>query len=93
MRIVMQRRAEIALRSLNTSERRRVVAALERLQATDFQTLLQGQQLYKLQGGSESGLYVLRATNRLRVIVSRRDTSLIVEDIMSNDRLTRFPRV
>jgi hypothetical protein len=86
----MRTRAAIALRSLSTRDRDKVVAALERLQTTDFQSLLQRRQLYKLHQASETGLYVLRATNRLRVIVSKCGDALMVEDIMSHDRLDRL---
>lgn len=91
MSIPIQRRAEIALRSLHPTERRRVLRALATLEATEPQIALASGKLHRLvDAAPEGNLYSYRGSQRLRVILSRDQASWTVEDIVDHDRLNRI---
>lgn len=92
MKVLIQRRAEIALRSLDPPERRKVEEALRWLESTDPSALNASPKLQKLKLASPRLLYSLRVGNRLRVILSFNPTEWTVEDIVDHDRLVRLIR-
>jgi hypothetical protein len=87
----MQRRAEVALRSLDARDRDRVMGVISRLERSDFQELRDRGHVNKLRQAPGVSLYVMRATNQLRVVLSFQNDRIIVEDIVPHDRLDRLP--
>jgi mRNA-degrading endonuclease RelE of RelBE toxin-antitoxin system len=83
MNLSVQRRAEITLRSLSHSERKRVLHKLNLL--TDTRLHYSGE-MRKLQS---TDLYSYRA-DHLRIILSKNDAGWVVEDIMDNDKYRRL---
>jgi mRNA-degrading endonuclease RelE of RelBE toxin-antitoxin system len=91
MQVIMQKRAEVALRSLDARDRDRVSAAVSRLEQTGFRELSERGQIKKLRQAPGVILYVMRATNWLRIVLSFQNDRAIVEDIVPYDRLDRLP--
>jgi mRNA-degrading endonuclease RelE of RelBE toxin-antitoxin system len=83
MNLSVQRRAEITLRSLSHSERKRVLHKLNLL--TDTRLSYSGE-ICKLQS---TDLYSCRA-GHLRIILSKNEAGWVVEDIMDNDKCRRL---
>lgn len=91
MHILIQRRAEIALRSLNKLEQKRIKRALSALSAADWTLLRQSPNLHKLATGySNKKLFIYRGTPKLRLILSLEGDTCTVEDIVDHDRLHRL---
>jgi len=90
MDVLLQGRAEIALRSLDPPERESVHAALEVLEKTDLSALKSSRKLHALQPFSPERLYSFRVNKMLRLILSARLSEWIVEDIVNYDRLSRL---
>jgi hypothetical protein len=91
MNILMQRRAEIAFRSLSKMEKEKIAAAISVLSAVDCTKLRQEQNLHKLAvGRSDKELYVYRGTSNLRLIISLDDDTCSIEDIVDRDRLNQL---
>lgn len=94
MQLQVQRRAEIALRSLNTADRQRIDRALNELASADPR---RGPRLPKFHslatGFSGKPLFAYRAGRRLRLILSFNDDLCVVEDIVDHDKLDRLLRV
>jgi phage-related protein len=80
--INLHRRAEIAFRSLETRDRARVTAALDRIRTG-------GRDLHvkKLAGAGADPLYVYRASDALRVVFSRHGDTITVEDITNPEKI------
>lgn len=92
MVLIIQRRAEIALRSLQTTDRKRVERALQELIAAD-RSELSGNPKFKSLKSERSGmhLFVYRGTPKLRLVVSFPDSdTCLVQDIVDHDRLDRL---
>ncbi|MFM8295649.1 MAG: hypothetical protein ACKN9E_14030 [Microcystaceae cyanobacterium] len=83
MDLSIQRRAEITLRSLSPSERKKVLHKLHLL--TDAE-LSYAREIRKLQS---TDLYSYPA-GRLRIILSKNDTEWVVEDIIDHDKYRRL---
>lgn len=83
MNLSIQTRAEITLRSLSPSERKRVLHKLHLLTDTN---LCHSGEICKLQF---TDLYSCRA-GHLRIILSKNDAGWVVEDIMDNDKYRRL---
>ena len=88
MAITLANRAEIALRSLPTAERKKVLQALEVLGKHGLGKL-SAKRVHRLTGSAE-GLYSLRASPLLRVVFSHRGDEYVVEDIATGDRVDRL---
>lgn len=89
MDIVFERRAEVAFGALGNEARARVERTLERVRTSDYQSLRDGRLLYRFRPTSNTSLWVLRPSAQLRLIVSFRDSSCVIEDIVPHDRLDR----
>ena len=89
MDIVIQRRANIALRSLEQNEQKQILKALEIIKITPTKDLLQNHQLKKLKHLGEN-LYVYRGNYRLCLILSIKNDVCMVEDIIARDKLDRL---
>ncbi|MGL5033329.1 MAG: hypothetical protein ACRC6M_05960 [Microcystaceae cyanobacterium] len=83
MDLSIQQRAEITLRSLSPSERKRVLHKLHLL--TDTKLFYSGE-IRKLQS---TDLYSYSA-GHLRIILSKNDDGWVVEDIMDHDKYRRL---
>jgi len=83
MNLSIQTRAEITLRALSPSERKRVFVKLNLL--TDTRLPYSGE-MRKLQS---TELYSYRA-DHLRIILSKNEAGWVVEDIMDHDKYRRL---
>lgn len=94
MILIVQRRAEIALRSLQAFERCLVNRALEELLAVDKATLRANRKIHALKSDrSEKQLFVYKGSPKLRLVVSFPDEdTCLVQDIVDHDRLDRLVR-
>ena len=90
MNITIQRRAEIALRSLEQDEKKQVLKSIEQIKSIPPNSLFQIFKLQKLSNGLDENLYVYRASHRLSLILSVKDSVCIIEDILAADRLDRL---
>jgi hypothetical protein len=91
MLLRIQRRAEIALRSLEKLERSQISRALEQLTSTDRASLQSSSKLHKLASGfSGKKLFVYRGSFKLRLILSFEHDTCIIEDVVHHDRLDRL---
>lgn len=90
MELLIQRRAEIALRSLQKSEQAGIRRALLKLSQID-RTELSRSHHFKLYATHFSGkkIAVYRATPRLRLILSLEGDACIIEDIVDRERVER----
>jgi hypothetical protein len=90
MRIIIRKRAEIALRSLDKPDRDRANRALGTLQNSELREILRTGKITRLNTISSENLYSYRAGLRLRLVLSRTDGEWILEDVVDHDRLLRI---
>lgn len=91
MDIQLQRRAEIALRSLQKRDQKRIDRALMEISASDRMSLSNNPKFRLLATGfSGKKIAVFRATERLRLVLSFETDACIIEDIVDHDRLDRL---
>ncbi|AYJ81166.1 hypothetical protein AN286_10670 (plasmid) [Aliarcobacter cryaerophilus ATCC 43158] len=90
MNVNIKKPAEIALRSLEKKEQRKIIRALTELETSNADELFQNQKLHKLIVHSEEKLYSYLGTLKLRLILSIDDNQIFVEDILNHDRLERL---
>lgn len=86
--VVIQRRAEIALRSLDWLERRKVEAAISVLGITSLNQLMKSGKIKALRIDAPRQLYSMRV-RKLRLILSSKQSQWIVEDIVDHEHLPR----
>lgn len=87
MIVQIQRRAEVAIRSIGKQEQLRISRAIQKIEATsrlDAQSLLH---LKKL--NATSGLFVFRATPKIRILLSFEGDVCTIEDLVTPDQLTK----
>lgn len=90
MNITMQRRAEIALNSLNNQEKGRLKRALESLKKLSIIELSNLPEMRKLVSISDKNLYAFNGSEKLKIILSVDKThanACIVEDIFPREQL------
>ncbi|WP_304511905.1 hypothetical protein [Desulfobacula sp.] len=91
MNISIQRRAEIALRSLDKIEQKRILRSLSAISAIDRVNFSQDPKFRKLATGfSGKKLYIYKGSQKLRLILSFEGDVCTVEDIVDHDRLSRL---
>ena len=91
MRIILQRRAEIALRSLDKAEQNKITRSLSELSFTDQERLRSNQKIKKLASGvSGKILFIYKGSKKLKLILLFEGDTCIVEDIIEHDRLNRL---
>jgi Domain of unknown function (DUF4263) len=90
MQISLERRAEIALRSLNAIEKKKAMAALVKLAGADRVAIPRDIHARRLSGTEGRQLYTYRSSDRIRIVFSIRDDTVVVEDIVNPDRLGRL---
>jgi hypothetical protein len=84
-------RAEIALRSLSRDEQQKVRRALRSLEGNGSQALGSSVRPKKLAGPAE-GLYLLKASERIRLVLSRQGDDWVVEDLVGPGFLAVFSK-
>jgi hypothetical protein len=89
MDLSIQRRAEITLRSLSPSERKKVNNSLNKLRLLADKKLLPAGGLRKLKS-VDLYSYPTGLKRRLRIILSKNDSGWVVEDIMDHDKYSRL---
>lgn len=90
MNLIIQRRAEIALRSLGRAQQKPIIRALDELSSTAPDELHRNPKLYRLAAASGEKLYVYKGSLRLRLILSIDADTCTVEDVVHYDKLNRF---
>lgn len=91
MDLRIERRAEIALRSLQKSEQKHIDRALNELVAFDQATLRHGSKIHMLMSGlSGRKLFIYRGSPKLRLVLSFEDETCVLEDIVDHDRLDQL---
>lgn len=92
MNLILERRAEIALRSLRGADRTQVMRALDELQVLDGQELRQRHSVQKVSLAGDNSLFIAIGGKRLRLVLSLEGELCRVLDILNHDRLTRLLR-
>lgn len=93
MEIVIERRAEIALRSLERNEQKEISAALKRISSVTPNELPQITNLHRIHTYSGDKLYEYRVfpgNQRLSLVSSIQGDTYIVEDVVPQDKLKRL---
>ena len=90
MDIIIQRRAEIALRSLKQNEQKQIRKALAQIKSVEPKDLFKVPNLRKLRKELGKNLYWYRGNERLRLVLSINENVCTVEDIVSHDKLNRL---
>lgn len=91
MELRVERRAEIALRSLQKTDQRQIQKALNDLSSADRASLRNNSKIHMLVVRmSGVKLFTYRANARLRLVLSFDNETCILEDIVDHDRLERF---
>ncbi|MEM8831954.1 MAG: hypothetical protein AAGE96_21755 [Cyanobacteria bacterium P01_G01_bin.19] len=90
MEIKIERRANIALRSLQQNEQRQIAKALEKIESAQFEDLYKDYNFKKLENILDKDLYTYRGNPQLRLILSIENNVCIVEDIIAPDKLDRL---
>ena len=89
--MLIERRAEIALRSLGGPDERKIKQALRVLESADYRDISNNSKIYRalpVQGSKP--LYVYRASPRLRLIFAVEEETCTVLDLVDQDRLGRL---
>ena len=93
MDLRIERRAEIALRSLQERERGKILAALTRLQTSSITDLRNNSKLYLLESGAhDRRLFVYKGTEQLRLIFSFHNDTCVLEDIVDHARIDQLTK-
>lgn len=92
MELYVQERVEIAIRSLNNTERLKVRRALGRIAAATFEQLCSSGNLSKLPAQSGQNLYSYRAVDRLHLVLAISGQRATVEDLANEVLLDRLLR-
>lgn len=91
MHLHIERRAEIALRSLQKTEQKHINRALKELLAFDQVTLRHSPKIHVLTSDlSGRKLFVYRGSPKLRLVLSFEGETCVLEDIVDHDRLGRL---
>lgn len=91
MQLRIERRAEIALRSLQKIEQNHIARALSELAASDMAILRQSSKLHKLASGfSGRNLFVYRGSPKLRLVLTFDGNTCVLEDVVDHDRLDQL---
>lgn len=91
MYLRIERRAEIALRSLQKKEQKHIDRALNELLESDMATLRQNPKIHMLASGPFGRkLFVYRGSPKLRLVLSFDQETFVLEDIVDHDRLDRL---
>jgi hypothetical protein len=86
MVLVLEYRAEIAIRSLSRHEQAQVRRALDEIGAIDPNELCQSSKFQKFRAGSGETFYVYPGTPSLRLILSIKVDRYTIEDVIDRDK-------
>lgn len=89
MKLIVHRRAEIALRTLTKTAQRKILKAFEILNSVEEKNISDLPYVSVLRTTGDT-LYSYRGTNDLRLILSLNNDSCIVEDIVGYENFERF---
>lgn len=91
MQLRIERRAEIAMRSLQKIEQKQIDRALKELITLDKPTLSQNPKLILHPSGILSRkIYVYRGSPKLRLVITFDGDTCVIEDVVDHDRLDRL---
>ena len=90
MIIVIQRRAEIALRSLPKTDQKQISRAIDDITQLDQKDLGLNPKFHRLQVASGAKKLIYRGNQRLRLVLSIEGEVCNVEDIVDHDRLDQL---
>ena len=93
MQVTINRRAEIALRSLSQKEQEQISRAIDDLRAMSQKDFYKHDKLkkhYKLISLAGEELYIFRGNQSIRLVLSATDDACIVEEILDHNRLKRL---
>lgn len=87
MRLVLERRAEIALRSLSPTEQKQLSRAMDEIRATDPQEFYRSPKVHRFIAASGDALYSYKGNRGLRLILSVNADTCTVEEVAHHDRI------
>lgn len=91
MQISIERRVEIALRSLEGEERKKVEIALAELLSVDARALHANVNITRLvRESSGKNLFVYKVGKEMRLVISFEGDRCVVEDVFYRNRLAGF---
>lgn len=90
MQILIERRAEIALRSLRGRDKKQIQRALEDIQELTPDTIFHHHKIHRFAASLRDPLYVYGGVMRLRLILKITGDVCEVIDIVDHDRLNRL---
>jgi len=91
MQLLIHRRAEIAFRSLQKLEQKKISSAFNELFATDRAVLFKNPKFYIIASGfSGKKIFGFKGSSKLRLVLSFDNDTCTVEDIVNHDRLERL---
>ena len=93
MNIIIERRAEIALRSLESNEQQEISKALNIISSVTSNELPQILDLHQVNKSSEENIYEYRVSTgkqKLSLVCSFQRKKCIVEDVVAQDKLERL---
>ncbi|MGL6345216.1 MAG: hypothetical protein ACRC80_39450 [Waterburya sp.] len=90
MNIIIERRAQIALRSLAQNEQKQILKALAQIESVKPQNLVTISNLKKMRTELSKNTYLYRGNQRLSLVLSFKDNVVIVEDIVAHDKIDRL---
>lgn len=91
MNLIIERRAEIALRSLRGVDQKQISRALQELAAIPPKELFRHPKIHKVISSPDStALYIYGGVIRLRLILAIEGETCTVVDVVDHDRLGRL---
>lgn len=90
MNIQIERRAEIALRSLHGVDQKQVTRALHELKTIEMQDFYRHQKIHKVFSPTGGNLYIYGGGMRLRLVLTIEGENCRIIDIVDHDRLGRL---
>lgn len=90
MILIVQKRAEVALRSLSGEERDKVSSAINDLLSLSITDFSNHPKIHAIRLQSGEKLYTYRLNNKLRLVLSIDDDTCVVQDLVNYDRFTKL---
>lgn len=90
MILVIQKRVEVALRSLSGKERDSFSSAINNLLLLLRKDFSNHPTIHAIKLQSGEKLYTYNLSNKLRLVLSIDDDTCVVQDLVNRDRLTRL---
>src|SRR4051812_19709601 len=90
MKVILYRRADIALRSLGTVERKHIDKALRELEDINPKDFSRSRKIHRVTSAAGETLYVYRGSPQLRLVLSVHGDTCAIEDVVDHNRLDRL---